>query len=166
MDAAITAARRAFDETGWSTNVALRVRCLRQLQEALFKNAEELRATIVAEVGCPVSLTYGAQLDAPVAGIGWVADLAEKYEWTSDLGIAEPFGIRRHRYMQREPAGVVGAITPWNFPIQINLAKSRRRWPRAARSCSSRRRTRRGPRPCSARWSPRRPTSRRASSTS
>jgi aldehyde dehydrogenase (NAD+) len=123
MDRAIRAARRAFDETGWSTDLGFRVRCLRQLQEALAKNAEELRSAIVAEIGTPVTLTRGPQLDAPVAGIGWVADLAEGYEWTSDLGEAAPFGIRTHRWVQREPAGVVGAITPWNFPMQINLAK-------------------------------------------
>ena len=123
MDRAIRAARRAFDETSWSTDLGFRVRCLRQLQEALTKNAEELRSAIVAEIGTPVTLTRGPQLDAPVEGIGWVADLAEGYEWTSDLGEAAPFGIRTHRWVQREPAGVVGAITPWNFPMQINLAK-------------------------------------------
>jgi aldehyde dehydrogenase (NAD+) len=123
MDLAIQAARRAFDETGWSTDPGFRVRCLRQLQEALAKNAEELRSAIVAEIGTPVTLTRGPQLDAPVEGIGWVADLAEGYEWTSDLGEAAPFGIRTHRWVQREPVGVVGAITPWNFPMQINLAK-------------------------------------------
>jgi aldehyde dehydrogenase (NAD+) len=123
MDLAISAARRAFDETGWSTDLGLRVRCLRQLQEALTKNAEELRSAILAEIGTPVALTHGPQLDVPVEGIGWVADLAEGYEWTSDLGEAAPFGIRTHRWVQREPAGVVGAITPWNFPMQINLAK-------------------------------------------
>jgi aldehyde dehydrogenase (NAD+) len=123
MDLAIQAARRAFDETNWSTDLGFRVRCLRQLQEALAKNAEELRSAIVAEIGTPVTLTRGPQLDAPVEGIGWVADLAEGYEWTSDLGEAAPFGIRTHRWVQREPVGVVGAITPWNFPMQINLAK-------------------------------------------
>jgi hypothetical protein len=111
MDLAIRAARRAFDETGWSTDLGFRVRCLRQLQEALTKNAEELRSAIVAEIGTPVTLTRGPQLDAPVEGIGWVADLAEGYEWTSDLGEAAPFGRRTHRWVQREPAGVVGAIT-------------------------------------------------------
>ncbi|SEF57139.1 aldehyde dehydrogenase (NAD+) [Thermomonospora echinospora] len=123
MDAAISAARRAFDETGWADDPQFRVRCLRQLQQALTAHAEELRATIVAEVGSPVALTRGAQLDTPVEGIGWVADLAEGYSWVSDLGVAEPYGIRSHRYLRREPIGVVGAITPWNFPMQINLAK-------------------------------------------
>ena len=123
MDAAIAAARKAFDETSWSTDHAFRVHCLRQLHAAMQKHADELRATTVAEVGCPISLTYGAQLDAPVEGITWVADLVERYEWETDLGRATPFGIPTHRYVWREPVGVVAAITPWNFPNQINLAK-------------------------------------------
>ena len=123
MDSAVAAARSAFDETDWSTDVGFRVRCLRQLHESLLRHADEFRATIVAEVGCPVSLTSMAQYDAPVEGVAWVAGLAESYEWETDLGNAEPFGIPTHRYVRREPTGVVAAITPWNFPIQINLAK-------------------------------------------
>ena len=123
MDAAIGAARRAFDETSWSTDIDFRVRCLRQLQEAFVRHAEEIRPTTVAEVGCPVSLTTGPQLDTPVEGIGWVTDLLEGYEWEQDLGIASPYGMRSHRFVRREAIGVVGAITPWNFPHQINLAK-------------------------------------------
>ena len=123
MDRAIAAARRAFDETAWSTDVAFRLRCLRQLDEALGAHAEELRGTVVAEVGAPVALTSGPQLDAPLQGVGWVADLVERYEWQQDIGEATNFGITSRRVIQREAAGVVGAITPWNFPIQINLAK-------------------------------------------
>ena len=79
LDEALDAARRAFDDTGWSTDVALRVRCLRQLQAAFGAHAEEIRAMTVAETGTPLSLTYSAQLDAPVESLGWVADLAEGY---------------------------------------------------------------------------------------
>ncbi len=123
MDAAIGAARRAFDDTAWSRSPELRVRCIRQLHDALRDHADELRATIVAEVGCPVALTYGPQLDSPVAGLPWVADLAESYAWETSLGPAEPFGMKTHRFVRREPVGVIGAITPWNYPVQINLAK-------------------------------------------
>jgi aldehyde dehydrogenase (NAD+) len=97
MDAAIGAARRAFDTTSWATDVDLRVRCLRQLSDALAADAERIRATIVAEVGSPVVLTHGAQLDSPLAGVSWVADLVERYEWEQDLGNAEPFGVPSHR---------------------------------------------------------------------
>ncbi len=123
MDAAIAAARVAFDETRWATDLGFRVRCLRQLHDALAAHAEELRATVVAEVGAPVALTHGAQLDTPIEGLAWVTDLAEGYDWVEDLGEAAPFGMPSHRRVYREAVGVVGAITPWNFPMQINLAK-------------------------------------------
>jgi aldehyde dehydrogenase (NAD+) len=123
LDEALDAARRAFDDTGWSTDVALRVRCLRQLQAAFGAHAEEVRAMTVAETGTPLSMTYSAQLDMPVESLGWVADLAEGYQWETDLGNASPMGIPSHRWVRREAAGVVGAITPWNVPHQINLAK-------------------------------------------
>jgi aldehyde dehydrogenase (NAD+) len=123
LDDAVTAARRAFDETDWSTDVVQRVRGLRQLQAAFVAHADELRAMTVAEAGSPVSFTYSAQLDAPVEGLGWVADLVERYEWETDLGDASPMGIPSHRWVRREATGVVGAITPWNVPHQINLAK-------------------------------------------
>jgi aldehyde dehydrogenase (NAD+) len=123
LDAALTAARRAFDETSWSTDVAFRVRCLRQLQQAMTGHSDQLRAMTIAETGSPLFFTRSAALDEPVGSLGWVADLAEGYEWTKDLGTARPLGMPAHRWVRREPAGVVAAITPWNVPHQINLAK-------------------------------------------
>jgi aldehyde dehydrogenase (NAD+) len=123
MDAAIEAARRGFDESAWSTDPALRVRCLRQLHQALVDNAEAMRALTTAEAGAPAFLTAGPQYDVPVEALRWMVDLAECYEWEQDLGIAEPMGIATRRTIRREAVGVVAAITPWNFPNQINLAK-------------------------------------------
>ncbi len=123
MDRAIGAARRAFDSTSWSTDTELRVRCLRQLQDALERHKEQFRPAFVAEVGAPVTTTYMVQLDMPIAGISWVADLLAGYEFEHDLGENEVFGIRSRRTMRREATGVVAAITPWNYPMQINLAK-------------------------------------------
>lgn len=123
MDAAIGAARRAFDTTDWSRDHAFRARCLRQLRDALKGHVDELRELTVAEVGCPTFLTHGPQLEGPIDDLGYFADLAENYDWTVDLGEAEPMGIKNHREVRSEAAGVVGAITPWNFPHQINFAK-------------------------------------------
>jgi aldehyde dehydrogenase (NAD+) len=120
---ALAAARRAFDGSTWSTDVALRARCLRQLQTAMRSHAEELRAMTIAETGSPLFMTRSAQLDDPVESLGWVADLAESYAWVTDLGQAEPLGMPAKRWLRREAAGVVAAITPWNVPHQINLAK-------------------------------------------
>lgn len=123
MDRAIDAARRAFDETDWSRNTELRVRCIRQLRDAMREHIEELRDITIAEVGAPRMLTSAAQLEGPVADLSFAADTAESYEWNSDLGQASPMGIPTRRTIAREAVGVVGAITPWNFPHQINLAK-------------------------------------------
>ncbi|MFM9034763.1 MAG: aldehyde dehydrogenase [Mycobacterium sp.] len=120
---AIDAARRAFDATDWSTNTDLRVRCIRQLRDAMREHIEELREITIAEAGAPRLLTAAAQLEGPVADLGFAADTAEGYQWCTDLGVAAPMGITTSRTLVREPVGVVGAITPWNFPHQINLAK-------------------------------------------
>jgi aldehyde dehydrogenase (NAD+) len=123
MGRAIEAARRAFDDTDWSTNTELRVRCVRQLQSVLREHIEELRELTIEEVGAPRMLTSMAQLEGPVADLSFCADTAESYGWSTDFGIAEPMGIPTRRSVVREAVGVVGAITPWNFPHQINLAK-------------------------------------------
>ena len=124
MDAAIAAARRAFDTSTWSTDHAFRARCLRQLHAAMHNHLEELRELAIAEVGAPRFLTTLAQLETPIEDLVWLADLIESYDgWKVDLGEAAPAGMPSHRWVVREAAGVVGAITPWNFPNQINLAK-------------------------------------------
>jgi acyl-CoA reductase-like NAD-dependent aldehyde dehydrogenase len=120
---AISAARRAFDITEWSRDVALRRHCLQQLHQALVDNAEQLRTIVVQEVGAPVMLTYGPQLDSPTALVGWYADLLDRYDFSTDLGQGEFFGSMHHRWMEREAAGVVAAITAYNYPIQLALAK-------------------------------------------
>ncbi|MBF6191536.1 aldehyde dehydrogenase [Nocardia implantans] len=123
LDAAVDAARTAFDETDWSRDHAFRAHCLAQLRTALENHVDELREITIAEVGAPRMLTSGPQLEGPVADLGYAAGLPETYAWETDLGLAEPMGIKTRRILRREPIGVVGAITPWNFPHQINFAK-------------------------------------------
>ncbi|WNM31876.1 aldehyde dehydrogenase family protein [Streptomyces sp. Li-HN-5-11] len=122
-ETAIAAARRAFDTTGWSTDRELRLRCLRQLHTALDEHREELRELTIAEVGAPRQLTHGPQLDEPIGIVTFYADLLETYEFTEDLGETESRGQRHHRWVEKEAAGVVAAILPYNFPNQLALAK-------------------------------------------
>ncbi len=122
-DRAIAAARRAFDESQWANDHALRARCLRQLRDGLQERIEELRKITVSEVGCPISMTAGPGLDLPVKWLGDYADYLEQFEWTIDAGVAEVMGSPTQRYIKREPIGVFGAITPWNVPNDINLKK-------------------------------------------
>ncbi len=123
LDAAIGAARRAFDTTDWSRDHAFRAKCLRQLRDALLAHADEFKELTTAEVGAPAFLTGGPHFAGPAEDLGWFADLAESFEWTRDLGKAKPMGIPNQRELRYEAVGVVGAITPWNFPHQINFAK-------------------------------------------
>ena len=123
VERAIASARTAFDDTDWSTNTELRVRCLRQLHQAFLDHKDELTEITVAEVGAPRMLMDGPQLGAPIGFLAYYADLAERYEWSQDLGVADTFAGPSHRWIEREPVGVVGAITPWNYPNQINIAK-------------------------------------------
>lgn len=74
-EAAIAAARRAFDSTDWPTDVELRIRCLDQLHRALVEHADELRELTIAEVGATRALTQGAQLDEPIGIVRFYADL-------------------------------------------------------------------------------------------
>ncbi|MBW8709596.1 MAG: aldehyde dehydrogenase family protein, partial [Mycobacterium sp.] len=124
MDRAIAAARRAFDETDWSTNRALRQRCLEQLQSAIEADKEELREELVAEVGCPVMTTQSAQLDWPLAeALRYPVRLIDEFEWERTLEGGGLFGERNVRTVVKEPVGVVAAITPSNFPVEVILNK-------------------------------------------
>ncbi len=123
MAQAIAAARRAFDETTWATDHAFRRSCLEQLHAALETHKEELRAIVVAEVGSPLMLTYIMQVDGPVDDLAYWAAQPDRYEYEHWLPVREVFGQPQRRLIRREPIGVVGAITPWNFPLYLNLAK-------------------------------------------
>ncbi len=123
MQDAIEAARTAFDTTGWSTDPAFRSRCLYQLFEAMEAHKEELRSVVVAEAGSPVAMTYAVQVEEPVADMAYWAELAGSYEYDRPLPDREVFGQMQRRLVAREAVGVVGAITPWNFPLYLNVAK-------------------------------------------
>jgi aldehyde dehydrogenase (NAD+) len=123
MESAIAAARRAFDETPWSTDVAFRRRCLEQLATALTQARESLRANVVAEAGSPVLLTLNVQCNATIDQFPYWAELAGRYEFERAMPEIRFMGQPQRRLIRREAVGVVGAITPWNFPLYLNLAK-------------------------------------------
>jgi aldehyde dehydrogenase (NAD+) len=123
IETAIAAARRAFDETDWSTNHAFRSKCLKQLCDALDRSRELFRGVVVAEAGSPLLLTHAVQCDGYIDAMPYWADLAASYEYERDFGDIQFMGQRQCRILRREAVGVVGAITPWNFPLYLNLCK-------------------------------------------
>ena len=132
MDAAIAAARRAFDDSDWSRDHALRARCLRQLRDGLRELLPELRAQLVAEVGAPWAIS-DPQAAGPIGILDHCIEMLEPYRWERELPVTRAMGVPSKRLVWKEAAGVVAAISPWNFPFQINLAKT---GPALAAGCS------------------------------
>ncbi len=121
MDEAIAAARRAFDTTDWSTNHDFRQHCLMQLHEALQEEKEDMRAELDRrgrraggdDLHRPTGVAAGRR--GPLAG---GVHLAVRLGAELDAGRQD--GRRRTTaVVVKEPMGVVGAITPWNFPFEI-----------------------------------------------
>jgi aldehyde dehydrogenase (NAD+) len=113
IDAAVAAARAAFG--GWAaTPAAERAAALRGLREVVKTRSEEFATTIALEVGTPLKMAQRMQLGLPITVLKTYADMAESYEWERELG---------NSLLVREPVGVVGAITPWNYPLHQIVAK-------------------------------------------
>ncbi|MCP2165080.1 aldehyde dehydrogenase family protein [Goodfellowiella coeruleoviolacea] len=114
VDAAVAAAHQAFP--GWSrTPVDERAKAVRRIADGLTARAEELAATMTAEMGTPITFASKVQVPNPVAIATGIAEVVE-------AGYFEPERIGNSLVL-REPVGVVGAITPWNFPLQQMVAK-------------------------------------------
>lgn len=123
MEAALAAARRAFDESGWSQDHDFRSRCIRQLYEGMLEEKEQLRSIVVHEAGACVSLTGFMHVDDPIGMMAYWADLASSYDYEREMSQIPFGGAQQRRLLRREPVGVVGAITPWNVPLYLNIAK-------------------------------------------
>ncbi|MET7375817.1 aldehyde dehydrogenase family protein [Micromonospora arida] len=113
VDRAVAAARAAFP--AWSaTTPQHRADVLRRLGAGLAARTEEIAQAITAEMGSPIGMSRTAQVAFPAAVVESVAGLADDFAWTEEVG---------NSLIVREPIGVVGAITPWNFPLQQIVSK-------------------------------------------
>ena len=119
---AITAARRAADETDWGTNHEFRRRCLEQLQLGLRKQSEDIRELVTAEAGI-VSSVIVTHVDFWIDGMDYFNDLCTSFPWEEDLPPYEVLGMPSAHRVRHEPYGVVGAITPWNAPFMTAIWK-------------------------------------------
>ncbi len=123
VDAAITAARRAFDDTDWSTNHALRFDLAKKLFDLLKADYERLSHIARHEGGVAMGAVSRAQVGMALDCFQSLLDLIPQLKWEKDMGEAGPAAYRCHRKVVYEAVGVVGAITPWNVPLYITVGK-------------------------------------------
>ena len=111
-DTAIMAARAAFES--WSAlPVETRAAYLDKVAAGIKARTDELALAIAREVGMPLKMARAIQVGGPAWHWGNFAKVARQFEWEKKVG---------NSVVAREPIGVVGCITPWNFPLsQITL---------------------------------------------
>jgi aldehyde dehydrogenase (NAD+) len=123
VDAAIAAARRAFDTTDWSTNIEKRVTLVTKLRELFEQNRARLGDLAMHEAGAAQGAVNRAHVDMALDGWDDYLRVFPRVEWEKDHGEKFGFGYESKRVAVREPAGVVAAITPWNVPLYVNIGK-------------------------------------------
>jgi acyl-CoA reductase-like NAD-dependent aldehyde dehydrogenase len=119
VDAAVLAARRAFDRGPWAqTSLDERLALVRAFRDLLHEEQERAAQLMTDEMGCPITQSRAILAGAPI-------DITDAY-----LDVATSFPFKEVRYaptgralVTREPVGVVAAIVPWNSPLGISVQK-------------------------------------------
>ncbi len=111
VDAAVASARQAFDPL---ITVAERRDRLAAVIDAMEKRLPDIAETITAEMGAPVRIAQSVQTQVPLAVARGFARVLEDFEFEEQVD---------NSLVLREPYGVVGAITPWNYPLYQVVAK-------------------------------------------
>ena len=123
VDAAIAAARRAFDKTDWSTNTEKRVALVKKYRELFEANRPRLAALAMNEAGAAQGAVGRAHVDMALDGWDDYLRVFPEVEWETDYGVRPAFGMNHKRVAVHEAIGVVAAITPWNVPLYVNIGK-------------------------------------------
>lgn len=113
VDRAVAAARRGFD--AWSqTDLNTRAAALEAIHAKLAERAGEVAALVSREIGMPLPVSQLIQAGLPTWSFATMARLVHEFPWQEEVG---------NSLVVREPIGVVGAITPWNYPLHQVAAK-------------------------------------------
>ena len=114
VDRAVRAARRACDTHWGRTTPGERADWLDRLAAGLKARQADVARTIAMEVGCPITMSTSVQAGLPIVVTQQFAELARTFVFEHEVG---------NSLIAREPWGVVGAITPWNYPLHQIMAK-------------------------------------------
>lgn len=118
IDAAVAAARRSFESGQWSrSHPRFRKRVLHDLVDRIQQNRDELGLLISLEMGKPITDAIG-EVDSSCRELAFFAEAVDKV-----YGNTVPTEARSLGMSIREPKGVVGAVTPWNFPLMMPIYK-------------------------------------------
>ncbi|MGY3063426.1 aldehyde dehydrogenase (NAD+) [Streptomyces sp. TE3672] len=113
VDAAVRAARAALP--AWAaTAPAERAARIAALRDVLVARKDEIAETVTAELGAPLPFSQAVHAGVPILVAGSYAGLAASYAFEEKVGNSTVYA---------EPVGVVGAITPWNYPLHQIVAK-------------------------------------------
>ncbi len=113
VDAAVRAARRAFDAGHWSrARPVQRKKTLQKLVALIERHADELALLETVDMGKPIDDARNVDIAATIRCFGWTAEALDKV-----YGEIAPTGQDELGLVTREPLGVVAAIVPWNFPL-------------------------------------------------
>lgn len=123
IEAAIAAARNAFDNTDWSTNHDERYQLVCKYVELMVANREKLVQISRLEAGAAIGAAARAQIDGALNGAKDLLECYKQVKWEKDLGVKHEGGFDTKRIITHEAMGVVGAITPWNVPLYVNVGK-------------------------------------------
>ena len=124
VEEAIAAARRAFDETDWSTRHAARYGLVKRFRDLIKANSERFALAARHEAGSAIGAVFAAQVNNALDCMDAVIAAFPEVKWEEDRGRATGMGGRQSdRKIVYEAIGVAAAITPWNVPLYVNLGK-------------------------------------------
>ncbi len=124
VDKAVQAARAALNGEWSSMSPVDRQRVMLKIADLIEANGEELAQLETLNNGKSVMLSRLVEVSASAEYMRYMAGWATKIEGsTIDISVSVPPGTKYHAYTRKEPVGVVGAITPWNFPLNMAVWK-------------------------------------------
>jgi len=128
VNRAVAAAKAAFASFS-ATTPEQRIELLERIIDGYQRRSEALALAVHQEMGAPLSLARTAHVPAGLGHLVRALEVLKRYPFETMLGSSR---------VMREPIGVCGLITPWNWPLnQLHLQSRPGRWPSAARWCSS-----------------------------
>ena len=123
VEAAIVAARKAFDESDWSIDRDKRLKLVTKLRDLFNANRQRLSDLAQHEAGAALGAVGRAHVDMAMDGWDDLIKVFPNVTWEKDYPVRETWGAMHERKAIFEPVGVVAAITPWNVPLYVNVGK-------------------------------------------